>query len=100
MPAFAYVARDTNGQKIEGVLDAQDTNALAESLGLQGLMLVRAHARTTDATNPATGEGASFFAPRIEAVDLVLFVRQLATPLPTGVPRLRSLRGLTASAAE
>jgi len=100
MPAFAYVARDPNGQKVEGVLDTPDTNALAETLGAQGLMLVRAHARTADATSPVADGGTSFFEPRIEAVDLVLFCRQLATLLRAGVPLLRSLKGLEESAGK
>jgi len=100
MPAFAYVARDPNGQKVEGVLDTPDTNALAETLGAQGLMLVRAHARTADATSQVADGGTSFFEPRIEAVDLVLFCRQLATLLRAGVPLLRSLKGLEESAGK
>jgi MSHA biogenesis protein MshG len=98
MPQFAYTARSAGGQKIEGVLDAGDTHALAESLAAQGLMLVRAEARM--ATNAAAEGGvfARLFAERIRLVDLILFCRQLATLLKAGVPLLRSLRGLEESA--
>ena len=97
MPQFAYSARSSSGEKIDGVLDAGDTNALAEALSAQGLMLVRAEARM--ATNAG---GASFlsrlFGERIKLIDLILFCRQLATLLKAGVPLLRSLRGLEESA--
>ena len=97
MPQFAYSARSANGEKIDGVLDAGDTNALAEALSAQGLTLVRAEART--ATNAvASGLMARLFGERIRLVDLILFCRQLATLLKAGVPLLRSLRGLEESA--
>jgi MSHA biogenesis protein MshG len=97
MPQFAYSARSSSGEKIDGVLDAGDTNALAETLSAQGLMLLRAEARM--ATN--AGEGSTFkrlFGERIKLIDLILFCRQLATLLKAGVPLLRSLRGLEESA--
>jgi MSHA biogenesis protein MshG len=97
MPQFAYSARSASGEKIDGVLDAGDTNALAEALSAQGLMLVRAEARM--ATN--AGDGSTFkrlFGERIKLIDLILFCRQLATLLKAGVPLLRSLRGLEESA--
>ncbi|HTT10648.1 MAG TPA: type II secretion system F family protein [Burkholderiaceae bacterium] len=97
MPQFAYSARSASGEKIDGVLDAGDTNALAELLSAQGLMLLRAEART--ATNAAAGGlFARLFGERIKLVDLILFCRQLATLLKAGVPLLRSLRGLEESA--
>jgi MSHA biogenesis protein MshG len=97
MPQFAYSARSASGEKIDGVLDAGDSNALAEALSAQGLMLVRAEPRM--ATN-ANGGGllARLFGERIKLIDLILFCRQLATLLKAGVPLLRSLRGLEESA--
>lgn len=97
MTQFVYSARAANGEKIDGVLDAGDTNALAEALTAQGLMLIRAEART--ATNAdARGAFARLFGERIKLIDLILFCRQLATLLKAGVPLLRSLRGLEESA--
>lgn len=97
MPQFAYSARAADGQKIDGVLDAGDTHALAETLSAQGLVLVRAQMRS--ATNAASASWfARVFGERIKAIDLILFCRQLATLLKAGVPLLRSLRGLEESA--
>lgn len=97
MPQFAYSARSASGQKIDGVLDAGDTNALAETLSAQGLVLVRAEPRS--ATNAArTSWYARLFGERIKLIDMILFCRQLATLLKAGVPLLRSLRGLEESA--
>jgi len=97
MPQFVYSARSASGQKIDGVLDAGDSNALAEALAAKGLMLVRAQPRSaTNATN--TGWFARVFGERIKLIDMILFCRQLATLLKAGVPLLRSLRGLEESA--
>jgi MSHA biogenesis protein MshG len=97
MTQFAYSARSASGEKVDGVLEAGDSNALAEALAAQGLMLVRAEARM--ATN-AGGSGffTRLFGERIRLIDLILFCRQLATLLKAGVPLLRSLRGLEESA--
>jgi len=97
MTQFVYSARTASGEKIDGVLDAGDTNALAESLSAQGLILVRAQARV--ATNAGSGGlFSNLFGERIKLIDLILFCRQLATLLKAGVPLLRSLRGLEESA--
>lgn len=97
MTQFVYSARSASGEKIDGVLDAGDTNALAEALASQGLMLVRAQPKV--ATNAAAdGFLARVLGERIKLIDLILFCRQLATLLKAGVPLLRSLRGLEESA--
>ncbi len=97
MPQFAYSARSASGQKIDGVLEAGDGNALAELLSAQGLVLVRAEMKSaTNAVN--TGWWARLFGERIKLIDMILFCRQLATLLKAGVPLLRSLRGLEESA--
>jgi len=97
MTQFVYSARSASGEKIDGVFDAGDTNALAEALSAQGLVLVRAQARV--ATNAAESSTfARLFGERIKLIDLILFCRQLATMLKAGVPLLRSLRALEESA--
>src|SRR6266478_1184560 len=99
MPLFAYVARDARGARIEGRLEAATPTLLADTLAAQGTLLVRADLCSED------GEGVSAFFDRtfgagIEIDDLLLFCRQLATLLKAGVPLLRSLQGLTESAAK
>ncbi len=100
MPQFAYSARAADGRKVDGVLEAGDTNALAEALAAQGLLLVRAETKV--ATNADAGGGAlaALLGERITATDLIFFCRQLATLLKAGVPLLRSLHGLEESATK
>jgi MSHA biogenesis protein MshG len=103
MPLFSYVARNGEGEKIQGVIDSADTSSLADSLSAQGLMLIRA--QPASAQEPSVAEAGAglrsgidqLFAPRIGLTDLLLFCRQLATLLKAGVPLLRSLKGLEES---
>jgi MSHA biogenesis protein MshG len=95
---FAYVARGASGQRIEGQLDAADSNALAEALSAQGLLLVRAEARVATNAASASSVAARILGEKIRLIDLILFCRQMATLLKAGVPLLRSLKGLEESA--
>lgn len=98
MPAFAYTARDASGRKVEGVLDTSDAGTLADALGAQGLLLVRATPQAEAATGSLSSLGGRLLAPRIGVVDLLMFCRQMATLLKAGVPLLRALRSLEESA--
>lgn len=93
---YAYVARSSAGDKVQGVLDTPDLGALADALTAQGLLLVRAEPHDAGAAgNPL----ARWLEPRIGPVDVLIFCRQLATLLKAGVPLLRSLKGLEESAS-
>jgi len=97
VPAYAYLARGPEGQKVEGTIEMPDAGTLAESLAAQGLLLVRAEPRA------AAGEALAelrvrLFDPAITSVDLLLFCRQMATLLKAGVPLLRALKSLEESA--
>jgi MSHA biogenesis protein MshG len=100
MPHFAYSARAADGQKIDGVLEAGDANALAEALAAQGLLLVRAEPKMATNAEAGTGAVARLLGEKITATDLIFFCRQLATLLKAGVPLLRALHGLEESATK
>jgi MSHA biogenesis protein MshG len=97
MPAYAYLARGPEGQKIEGVIDMPDAGTLAESLAAQGLLLVRAEPRAV-ASEALAVVRVRLFEPAVTSVDLLLFCRQMATLLKAGVPLLRALKSLEESA--
>ncbi len=97
MPAYAYLARGPEGQKIEGVIDMPDAGTLAESLAAQGLLLVRAEPRAV-ASEALSVVRVRLFEPAVTSVDLLLFCRQMATLLKAGVPLLRALKSLEESA--
>jgi MSHA biogenesis protein MshG len=97
MGTFHYLARDATGLRIEGVLESNDSTALADALSAQGLLLVRA---TEKSVNAGGGDWFSdlLLGKKVGLDDLLLFCRQMSTLLKAGVPILRSLQGLQESA--
>ncbi|MAV55259.1 MAG: hypothetical protein CMJ28_04810 [Phycisphaerae bacterium] len=81
MPDFVYVARNTSGQKQEGVVSAPDHSAALSELGDRGLVPIQVRERTRRRSRGRVGTAA-----------LARFYRQLADLLRSGVPMLRALR--------
>lgn len=98
MPTFTYVARSNDGSRIDGRTDAIDAGALADALGNQGLLLVRAEAVLAENASAVADLHARLFGARVPLIDLILLCRQMASLLKAGVPLLRALAGLQESA--
>ena len=95
MAHFAYTARDSRGELVQGVLEGIDSGAVAAQLFGSGVTPVE-----IGETSVPTEGGASGFAwrkPKITAIDLMLFSRQMYSLLKAGVPILRALAGLQES---
>jgi MSHA biogenesis protein MshG len=99
MPSFAFRGRDARGGMVHGVAEGPTSSAVADQLFGQGITpLDITPARGlpgADATRRLTG----FFAPKVHALDVLLFSRQLHTLLKAGVPIMRALNGLQESSA-
>jgi MSHA biogenesis protein MshG len=96
MPRYAYRARNAQGHPLEGMLDAPSEVAVAEQLAGDGFIPVE--------IRRAGGEGLSLNMPlRMPArkpshAEVTLFARQLYALTKAGVPIIRSLNQLAASA--
>ncbi|HYC42827.1 MAG TPA: type II secretion system F family protein [Noviherbaspirillum sp.] len=98
MPYFAYKGRNTRGELLQGVLESQDSGAVADQLLSTGVTPVEI---TPTAKPSSGGEGGLWerlTEPKITSVDVQLFSRQLYTLLKAGVPIMRGLAGLQESA--
>jgi MSHA biogenesis protein MshG len=96
MPYYSYRARDGRGQLIEGVLEGTDSSAVATTLlgtGATPVEIAETAAPRADGSAP----GLRLRKPRVKAVDLLLFSRQMYSLLKAGVPILRALAGLQES---
>ena len=95
MGYFAYKARDSSGQLVQGILEAADSAAVASQLFGNGVTPVE----IGETNRPAEGgkRGWTLRKPRIMPVDLMLFSRQMYSLLKAGVPILRALAGLQES---
>jgi MSHA biogenesis protein MshG len=99
MANFAYKARNSGGQLVEGVLEGATSGAVADILLGQGVVPVEIR-ETKAAAKSGGGAGLNInlIKPKVGHVDLLLFSRQLHTLLKAGVPILRALNGLQESA--
>jgi MSHA biogenesis protein MshG len=96
MAHFAYKARDSSGELVQGVLEGADSGAVAEQLFGSGVTPIE----IGETSRPAEGSGAGRWVlnkPKITHIDLMLFSRQMYSLLKAGVPILRALAGLQES---
>src|SRR6201993_1878921 len=111
MPRFNYVALDARGKKASGLLEAASSSAAISQLRQAGYFPTsvieealtspdgkeaRRRAATVErATKPRAKKGIVLFRRRkVKAKILMIFTRQLATLIDSGLPLLRSLNVL------
>lgn len=96
MSHYRFRGRDRNGQALNGVLEADSAEAVADQLinsGITPIDIVEAEART----GGWRGLQRALTARRPDIGDLALFCRQMHALLRSGVPITRALRSLTES---
>ncbi len=95
MSFFSYKGRNNKGELVKGVLESYDSNTLARQLLSSGITPVE--------ITPGPAPGAdralslSLFEERIQAIDIMMFSRQMYTLLKAGIPIMSALSGLIAS---
>src|SRR5881296_3771954 len=111
MPRYNYVALDTRGQESTGLLEAASTNDAIGQLrqagyfptsvyeetksGPDGQVARRREAKMAKMTKPRAKTSISLFQrKKIKPKILMIFTRQLATLIDSGLPLLRSLNVL------
>lgn len=99
---FAYTGRSSEGA-VSGVLEGLSASAVADTLmarGVTPLTITQASSgeRVSNAGAAPRFDFQQWMLPKVQAVDLLLFSRQLHTLLKAGVPILRALAGLQESA--
>ena len=99
MPRFSYTGRTASGEKMQGLLEADSAAACASSLLKNSITPITIHETDQTERRDAPAPGLVLFAPRVKAIDVQLFSRQLYTLMRSGVPILRSLAGLVESSS-
>jgi type IV pilus assembly protein PilC len=112
MPRYNYVALDTRGQEASGLVEAASTNAAITQLRQAGYFPTsvieeaisspdgqearQRAAKTAGITKPRAKKGIVLFQrKKVKSKILMIFTRQLATLIDSGLPLLRSLNVLT-----
>ena len=98
MPHFAYVGRNAQGNRIEGIMESPTGSILAEHLTESGITPIQIS--ESAAPTEAFGKQLSRLLDRQKAgfLDVLLFSRQMYTLIKAGVPIMRALTGLQESA--
>ncbi len=98
MPHFAYVGRNAQGNRIEGIMESPSGSILAEHLSESGITPIQ----IAESAAPAESFGKQLarLLDRQKAgfIDVLLFSRQMYTLMKAGVPIMRALAGLQESA--
>ncbi len=84
MPNFRYVAKEPEGRTVSGVLEYSERALLIDALRKKGLIIISVQEvkKTKVRLGPSKG---------IKLEDLVVFSRQLATMVDSGIPLLQGL---------
>ncbi|MFO7727519.1 MAG: type II secretion system F family protein [Desulfonatronovibrio sp.] len=86
MPIFIYKAKNRSGRKIKGDLDAPSLDMAENLLKRRGLTDIKVKPKPKDILEGTFLEG------RVSSRDMVIFSRQFATMINSGVPILQSLQ--------
>lgn len=95
MPFFSYKGRNNKGELVKGVLEGYDRSALARQLFSIGITPVE----IIPGPAPSSGnsQAISLFEERVNAMDIMMFSRQMYTLLKAGIPIMSALSGLLTS---
>ena len=92
MPAFEFKGINASGKEVSGVRDADSEKALRSLLKREGVFLTRVGKGSKKGQSvPATEVDLSKYFERINATDIALFTRQLATLTKASIPLVEAL---------
>jgi MSHA biogenesis protein MshG len=98
MPHFAYRGRNARGELVSGVLEDDDSGAVADQLVNTGISPIDIAPTGAPSTARRDSSFGRLFAQSVGLDDKLLFSRQMYTLLKSGVPIMRALAGLQESA--
>src|SRR3989337_2199439 len=81
MPTFAYVVKDKAGKTHSGTLETESRNNLIEQLWKQEFVII-----SIDERSQGRSQILKLGQPGVKAYQLVVFSRQLATMVDSGMP--------------
>ncbi len=79
MPRFIYYAKDKDGKTTRGIVEAKDKAMALDILHRRGMVILRLEEELVKGKKPGWGQS-------VPLMDLVLFTRQLATMIDSGIP--------------
>jgi MSHA biogenesis protein MshG len=95
MAYYAYKGRNQQGALVQGVLESNDTSAVASNLLNQSITPIEIKLTRQKASKDLNE--LELFKEKIETLDIMMFSRQMYTLLKAGIPIMKALNGLQAS---
>lgn len=97
MATYAYKGRNSQGQIVEGTLEANNQNAVADLLMQKSIIPI--NILETKVSSGGSGlntqiDLSKWFAPPVKMEDLIIFSRQMYSLAKSGIPLLRAINGL------
>ena len=80
MPAFEYIGRNRTGDRVNGVIEADSSDLVADQLMHSGVTPLKIDQRVEAATDVRHGLKA-YFQPKVKLEEIVMLSRQLRTLL-------------------
>ncbi|MFO1370566.1 MAG: type II secretion system F family protein [Marinagarivorans sp.] len=96
MTSFTYQGRNNQGQLVEGRLDGASADVIANQLLSRSITPISIVA-VKEASSVDKQLAKLMGAEKVNAVELIMFSRQMFTITKSGIPLVRGLRGLAAS---
>ena len=94
MPAFQYIALNSQGKEVKGISEADSARQLRQILRDQELTPMEVEPTNKQFDKGDNQNVFSLFAPKLKALDRVLFTRQLSTLLASSMPIEESLNAI------
>lgn len=94
MPNFQFEARDLQGQRSEGELEAPTMEMAADQLVRRQLIPIRI---TTKPVKREFSWNTELLPKKISLMELIIFSRQMYSLMKAGIPIIRAIRGLAES---
>jgi len=91
MALFSYQAFSKDGKKVRGTIDAGSLEGAREQITKMGLYPIRIEAALDEVGTGLSAVLKSFFMRRVTTKEKILFTKQLAVLLRSGVPLLQAL---------
>ncbi|SEK95999.1 MSHA biogenesis protein MshG [Colwellia chukchiensis] len=100
MPAFDYIGRDASGTQVKGVIEAANSEQVAEQLARRRITPISIETSNNAATASTSQDINIKDLLGLEQVtldDLIVFCRQMYALVKSGVPILRAINGMAES---
>ena len=87
MPLYKYIAKNSEGKTVKGVFESPSTKDLIDALREQGLIIVN----ISESKGKQLSTGMGMKKRNVKQEDIVVFSRQLATMINSGIPLTTAL---------